>query len=626
MLRSSLVLLGVLVASYLSSQVDTVLTFDSVVISALPLRSQDFGSNAQVFDAEDLKAIHASNVGELLKNNNLAFLKTYGPGTLASSSFRGGSAGQSLVLWNGLPLQSPMLGQLDFSLLPVSFADEIRVRQGGNSSLWGSGAVAGSISLENHFRFTPSLLFDLEIGSFHSYKPNLQLRLGRKKLKSVTRVLYEKTRNNFPYQPFTGAKEIKLNHAEMTQMGFMQSFEYTLRKNQKLAFHFWHQDTDRQIPPLLTQKESLAQQQDKATRVAFIFKGQKSRSMYEWKFGYFAEENNYRDDQIRLENANVFTTWMTDLTQDWTLRPWLKMSLGTTHSITGASTDAYLNREHEYLGALFFSTRVILNRFRIMAALRKQWVGNQSVPLIPLLSFQYPITPALMIKGKFSRDYRLPTLNDRFWVPGGNPALKAENGWSQEITFSWVKSIKNWSWSCRLTGYNRLIHDWIIWARKENQSFFSPQNINRVWSRGIEPFIEVSHSAANGSILSTFQASYNLIKSTNQVDINNPMLSKGQQLIYTPVHQASAGLSIQLDKIGLSYKHFLTGNYEGINQKIPGFRLATVELNAFPTIFLQKTHLFIIADNIWNQTYQVIENRPMPGRNYRAGLKMQILY
>ena len=147
------------------------------------------------------------------------------------------------------------------------------------------------------------------------------------------------------------------------------------------------------FPPLLTQTESLAQQQDRATRMAFIFKGQKSRSIYEWKLGYFIEQNNYQDDKIRLESANLFTTWMTDFTQDWTMKRWLSISLGTTHSYTGARADAYLHRAYEYQGALFFSSRVSLHKLNIMAALRKQWVDNQSVPLIPLLSFQYPVTP-----------------------------------------------------------------------------------------------------------------------------------------------------------------------------------------------------------------------------------------
>ena len=132
-----------------------------------------------------------------------------------------------------------------------------------------------------------------------------------------------------------------------------------------------------------------------------------------------------------------------------------------------------------------------------------------------------------MIKAKLSRDYRLPTLNDRFWIPGGNPSLKAENGWSQEITFSWNKNFRNWSWSYQVTGYNRLIHDWIIWVRKENQSFFSPENIAKVWSRGIEQNMKVTHSSANGSILSTFFASYTFLKSTNEVDVTHPMLPKG---------------------------------------------------------------------------------------------------
>jgi iron complex outermembrane receptor protein len=449
--------------------------------------------------------------------------------------------------------------------------------------------------------------------------------LGRKKLKSATRISYEKSRNNFPYRPFAGASEIRLDHAKMLQKGIMQSFEYALHKNQKLIFHFWHQDADREIPPLLTQTESLAQQQDRATRMAFIFKKQKSNSQYEWKLGYFAEQNEYQDEKIRLRNANLFTTLTTDFAHDWIMKPWLSVSLGTTHSYTGAKADAYRHQAYEYQGAIFFSSQATFKKFRMMAALRKQWVDNQSVPLVPLLSFQYAVTSEVKIKGKLSRDYRLPTLNDRFWIPGGNPDLRAENGWSQEITFSWDKNIRYWSWSYQVTGYNRLIYDWIIWNRQDGQSFFSPENIAKVWSRGVEQNFSVTHASANGSIESTFHASYTCLKSTNEIAVVNPVLAKGQQLIYTPRQQSSIGFSVRLKKMTFSYRHLITGDYEGINQNLPGFNFGNLEINALQIIFRQNAHLFFKMDNIWNREYQLIENRPMPGRNYRMGLKLKII-
>ncbi len=57
------------------------------------------------------------------------------------------------ILWNGFNIQNAMLGQTDLSLLPAVFFDEVEIEYGGSSAVWGSGAVAGSIHLNNRAGF-----------------------------------------------------------------------------------------------------------------------------------------------------------------------------------------------------------------------------------------------------------------------------------------------------------------------------------------------------------------------------------------------------------------------------------------------------------------------------------------
>ncbi|MCK4630414.1 MAG: Plug domain-containing protein, partial [Bacteroidales bacterium] len=89
------------------------------------------------------------NLSELLAENTHLFIKTYGQGGLATSSLRGASASHTIVTWNGVNINSPMLGQLDFSLIPASFLDEVEVFYGAGSIRDYSGALGGSINLIN---------------------------------------------------------------------------------------------------------------------------------------------------------------------------------------------------------------------------------------------------------------------------------------------------------------------------------------------------------------------------------------------------------------------------------------------------------------------------------------------
>ena len=61
--------------------------------------------------------------------------------------------------------------------------------------------------------------------------------------------------------------------------------------------------------------------------------------------------------------------------------------------------------------------------------------------------------------------YRLPGLNDLYWMPGGNPDLKPEYGYSAEAgsKLSWKSQNKKTKVSFEPTYFNRYIYNWIIW-------------------------------------------------------------------------------------------------------------------------------------------------------------------
>ncbi|MEM1218588.1 MAG: Plug domain-containing protein, partial [Bacteroidota bacterium] len=68
----------------------------------------------------------ALDLGALLQQQGLLHIKDYGPGRLSTLTLRGGSAGQSQVVWNGIPLNAPTLGLLDLSTLPTSNAGRVQ--------------------------------------------------------------------------------------------------------------------------------------------------------------------------------------------------------------------------------------------------------------------------------------------------------------------------------------------------------------------------------------------------------------------------------------------------------------------------------------------------------------------
>ena len=80
-----------------------------------------------------------------------------------NSFFRGTPAAYTQLLWNGIPLNSLTTGIVDLGLFPTDIFSEIKLNSGGNSTLSGSGAIAGSIQLNNSLDFNPSYKWEIDL-------------------------------------------------------------------------------------------------------------------------------------------------------------------------------------------------------------------------------------------------------------------------------------------------------------------------------------------------------------------------------------------------------------------------------------------------------------------------------
>ena len=81
----------------LQAQTDTSGILPSVVISALPLRSNLPGERTEQWNQRQLAAYSHQSVADLLARESGLYLKSYGLGGLATLSSRGGGAGQTAV-------------------------------------------------------------------------------------------------------------------------------------------------------------------------------------------------------------------------------------------------------------------------------------------------------------------------------------------------------------------------------------------------------------------------------------------------------------------------------------------------------------------------------------------------
>ena len=177
-----------------------------------------------------------TDLSELIAEYSPVFIKSYGRGSTAIASFRGTAASHTQVLWNGMNLNSPMRGLADLSMLPVFFTDEVFLLHGGSSVTKGSGALGGSIHLENIPEWSSDFAIEtrIETGSFHTRKSFFQLQFGGKLLHISTRVFYDTSENDFLfYNPAViPHRNDTLKNAGYSKTGILQEFYLRHRNDQ----------------------------------------------------------------------------------------------------------------------------------------------------------------------------------------------------------------------------------------------------------------------------------------------------------------------------------------------------------------------------------------------------------
>jgi len=111
------------------------------------LQTHSIGTHLVILTPEIIGESSSQKLSDFLVNHSSVYIKQYG--ALATPTFRGTSSSHTLVLWNGIPLNSIANGLLDFSITPVQGFEKIAIVHGGDASVFGSGAMGGSIHLNS---------------------------------------------------------------------------------------------------------------------------------------------------------------------------------------------------------------------------------------------------------------------------------------------------------------------------------------------------------------------------------------------------------------------------------------------------------------------------------------------
>lgn len=581
---------------------------DTVYISDIRLKDAE-KSQKIIRISKDELLNNPVNLSEVLRFQTPFYIRENGRGMAASPSFRGTTAQQTAFLWNGIPVNSLFLGQADVNNIGLLNYDHIAVKPGGGSISYGTGAVGGSVHLNNSLSFNKGFNGDLfaEYGSFETLNSSVKLNYNTDKVSFQLNTAYTESENDYEVP----ALQYVNRNGKYRQQSFGLSSGYRFNTGNVLYFHSQMSDGLRYFPVFF----------EEDTKTKYLTQG--FRSLLHWdhqnqhfsnhlKLAFLEEQFRHFADIEKTESTGSGgQLFMVKNDASWTRIKNLVLILQTEfqHQKAEGFQSGKSNPKRNLGAAALVVKKQWGKSIYTEGAIRKDFIENMNSPLLFSFGSQIKAAPFYTIKLNISKNFRIPTFNDLYWEPGGNPDLKPEH--SVQIELGNEFQYKNFT--VEIVPYYLRVSDLIQWM--PGNTIWTPFNTNEAESYGAEVYGNFFAKIGNHQLKLKSAYTYTLSKD----------LETQKSLMYVPKHKFSGTASF-MTKFG---SIFIQGMFTGLTftstdeNRRTALNPSTV-INAGVQITLSPhLQLGIRANNIFNEVYQTSQHYPMPFRNFGISLRSQ---
>ena len=439
---------------------------------------KEIGIQKTQLDTTILHENIALSMADILTFNTSIFVKQYGRATLSTVAFRGTSPSHTQVTWNGMRINSPMLGMTDFSMIPSYFIDDASLLHGTSSVNEAGGGLGGAVKLSTRPADADgfNLQYTQGVGSFSTFDEFLRLTYGNDRWQTSTRVVYSSSPNDFKYRNYD--KNVLILDDDHNIIGSyypiernksgayhdfhaLQEVYYNTGHGDRFGLQAWYVNSKRGLPMLsVDHKENddyLNQQREQTLRSILSWDhlrkkwkvGVKAGYIHTWMaYDYERELGNGKMEKM-IRSRSTINTFFGQVDGEYYLgEKWLFTATVSAHQHLVRSIDKNIipmdnqqptdpNGNKTKVPVGYDKGRIELSgyvsiryrpteRLGLSIGLREEMFGSEWTPIIPAFFTDYLISKRgnLVAKASISRNYRFPSLNDLYFLPGGNPDLK----------------------------------------------------------------------------------------------------------------------------------------------------------------------------------------------------------
>lgn len=626
--------------------------------------------SAQKLSGQELDALNSFSVADAIRYFSGVQLKDYGGvGGLKTINIRSMGTNQVGVFYNGIQLGNAQNGQVDLGKFSMDNIEEISLYNGQRSKIFQSARDFGSASSiyiqprKPHFASNKNtnIKANLKFGSFDLINPSLLMEYKINNNISLSfngewinasgkyKVHYRRV---LPKSKIVAYDTVAIRqNGDINAVRLEAALYGTLEKG-TWNVNFYNYSSDRGVPgAVINNKWKRGERMQDIN--SFVQGNMKLAISDRWNtllnikyasdythfenFDYtlYPTNNKFRQKEFYIATANLF--YLTDF---WDVSFSYDFQYNTLDAdfqrMDNYDIFAYPRRTSHWLS---LATSLDLNRLKIQASLlgtlihetvRKYNAPDDKHVMTPAVFASYRLLPNedLRLNAFAKKIFRVATFNEMYYVEMISSNIKPEYATQYDLGLKYTKRprysiVKNID--AQIDVYYNLVEDKIICTPKSPLFKWTTYNLGLVKIKGLD--VSVVNTFRMGNVFLQTKLQYTYQEACNYTDPGDTFY--GHQIPYIPWHSGTVIASALYKDWTLNYSFIYTGERYSQSDNIvynhvqPWYThdVSLVKKFRIKDMNFKAT---LEVNNLFDQDYEVIFNYPMPKRNYRFSLVVEL--
>ena len=565
-------------------------------------------SSVTIITKDEIEKSQASSVQELLQATaGLQLVNNGGAGKVTSLFMRGTESDHTLVLLDGIKINSGSNGGAALQLIAIEMIERIEIVRGPKTSLYGSDAIGGVIQI-----------FTKKGKPGESAKPTVSAKIGSHGLRSVTAgvtggftkghySISLKSEKTDGYNACTGDSVLfagcfteELDDDGYENKSVSLNFGYQLTDKTKFSTNYLRSENDVEFDgaaPFSSNSAEITSQvygvslssqiNDKAEIV--LSAGHSDNKNKNFQSGAFFSDYNTSRNSYSLQ-GNIDLSKQSSLT------------VGTDYFVDKADKITNYVAPSRTTKGVFAQYQRDLGKSNFQVGLRHDYSKQYGGQTTGNIGVGHAINDQLRFTASYSTAFKAPTFDELYFPFFGVPTMKPEEANVLEFGFKGKKSWGNWSTSI----FRNKVDNLIVYK----SDFSSAGNIDKAVIDGFE------------AIVSTRVAGWDLKSNLTLLDAEDRSgkANHGKKLARRPAKSLRLSMDKGFGKFKLGASMIAEGHrFDNASntRRIAGYTTADIRAS-----YKLSKDLSVQAKvaNIFDKKYETISYFPQDGRNYTLSL------